>query len=110
MKPLILLIVSAFLANAQETPKVFRASQVFFVASQAADLASCGYGCPEANSLLASGGQMRAKGIAIKVGFTLGILALQRYTPKRWRKGWTVFNTVVGVSHTRAAVQNWRIN
>ena len=87
--------------------KLYYASQVVFVASQAADLASNWSG-PEANRFLATNGRMDTQGRLIKIGFAAGVLALQKVTPRSWRKGWTIFNLIVGGTHTGVAVRNWR--
>ena len=86
-------------------------SQSVFAASQALDLLSCGYGCPEANSLLATNGQMRAKGLSVKIGFAVGVILAERVIMRRWPKARTAligFNYVVGVSHAGVAMRNWR--
>jgi hypothetical protein len=111
----ILLAITAILLTRPmqaQTITTFRVSQATFIASQAADLASNWSG-PEANPFLANhAGRMGAKGRAIKIGFTAGVVVLENWAVRKWpksRKAWAAFNFIVGGAHTSVAVSNWRM-
>jgi hypothetical protein len=75
------------------------------------DLLSCGYGCPEANPLLATGGRMQVKGIVIKTGVAAGLVLVQNWWIRRWprsRRVWTQINWVMGGTTTAVAARNWQ--
>src|SRR3990167_3142305 len=105
-----ILALAACLASAQQDGRrdgltALRASQAVMVTGHGLDLLSCGYGCPEANPLLATQGRMRAKGIVVKAGVATGLVLVQNWAVRRWprtKRFWVQLNWVMG--GTTAAV------
>jgi hypothetical protein len=113
----VVLILAVSLVSAQQSERrdgltALRASQAVMVTGHGLDLLSCGYGCPEANPLLATDGRMGVKGIAVKVGVAAGLVLVQNWWVRRWpgsRRVWTQINFVMGGTTAAVAARNWRM-
>ena len=112
-------ILLALCAIAQaESPLVsttYTASQASLLVTAGLDIHSS-YNKPELNPLLASDGRLGNKGVAISVGLTVGVVALQRVVDRKLdprnrtkaRKIWTVGNFVLSGIRAGVVARNYR--